>query len=270
MKALQQSWKWSLPGIVLYVALSAGTNALGADTPVQPAASPKGKAKAPIAADLPKAIGKAPAPGGAPVVSEPVKLRAFRLDHDDPINVMSTAQLLLTAPGGPLAGMVGGQGGFGPSMPGMQPGAQLVGGFGGLAGIGGGGQLGALGGGGQLGALGGGGQLGAFGGGGQLGALGGGGLGGFSGGVVNLAQAFGMAGGPPSNVAGASAGATRFAVDARTRTFLARGPERELQIVTDLITVLNTAPGKPLPKVKSLHVFKLKHAMPEDVAAAVA
>jgi hypothetical protein len=46
---------------------------------------------------------------------------------------------------------------------------------------------------------------------------------------------------------------------------IARGPERDLQVITDLVTVLDVASGKTAPKVKHLRVFKLKHADAEEV-----
>jgi len=48
-----------------------------------------------------------------------------------------------------------------------------------------------------------------------------------------------------------------------------RGPDRDLQIVADIVAVLETPAGKRAPKVKNLHVFTLKHANPLEVGMAV-
>jgi len=103
----------------------------------------------------------------------------------------------------------------------------------GLPGLPGGGMLGV--GGGGPGALGGGG-LGALG-------VGGGGLGGFG----------GM--GPQ----------TQVTVDMRTRSLIVRASEKNLQLAADLVAVLDLPKDKPLPSVKSLKVFQLKHAEAEEL-----
>jgi hypothetical protein len=187
--------------------------------------------------------------------AEPLKLKVFRLEHHNPQSVMLAAHYLIHGP----------QSGAGVGVPG-----------GGMAGIGGiGGIGGAVLGGGVPGAqLGGLGMLGL---GGGFGLAGGPmpGLGGFAGGVTSgrlLAQAFGMAGGPPPvdhAVDWTAFGKTKVVADPRSKTLLARGPERDLQVIADLVTVLNGNSRKPLPKVKNLHVFKLKYADPEEVATAV-
>jgi len=96
--------------------------------------------------------------------------------------------------------------------------------------------------GGQLG-LGGGGALGLAGGIGGLGALGiGGGLGGM--------------GAPVQN---------QVTVDNRTRSLIVRATEKNLQLATDLVAVLDLPKDKPLPQVKSLKAFQLKHADAEEL-----
>src|SRR5262249_1760240 len=89
------------------------------------------------------------------------------------------------------------------------------------------------------------------------------------GGIGGLGGGFGALGGGPLDGWFGGVGDTRFAADPRTRTLLVRGPERDLQIIADLVTVLDVAPKKTAPKVKNLRVFRLKHADPDTVAAAV-
>jgi Bacterial type II/III secretion system short domain len=275
MKLLQALLMQSLLTIAVCVLLGAGADALAGAPARQDTSGDKGKAKPPVASEQPKAKANAPAADAAKVktekparAAEPVKLKVFRLKHDDPQSVGLTLQLLLSAPSGKNTGAVGGLGGLGGLLLGGAPQGAFLGGIGGLSGMGGvGGGIGGVAG---IGGIGGG--IGGFNGiggipgaqQGGLGALGAGGLG-FAGG-----QALGMAGGPaPSAVQGAIAGATRLVADTPSGALLARGPERDLKVVADVVTVLNTAPGKRLPKVKNVHAFQLKHANPEDVATAV-
>ena len=50
------------------------------------------------------------------------------------------------------------------------------------------------------------------------------------------------------------------AIDARTRALIVRGTEKDLQIATDLVSVLDLAKDKTAPEVKSLRVVELKNA----------
>jgi hypothetical protein len=80
------------------------------------------------------------------------------------------------------------------------------------------------------------------------GLLGGIGLGGMMGGVA----------GPPH--------AARLAMDKRTGSIIVRGPEKELQIASDLFKLLDNPPDKPLPEFKSLRAFPLKFTRASNVA----
>jgi hypothetical protein len=212
-----------------------------------------------------------------------VKLKIFHLPHQDANAAMVTAQLLLGGPQGAGAGSkgwLGMLGGLGQGMPAQGPGLQLGGLGGNLGALGG--NLGALGG--NLGALGG--NLGALGGAFGMAGIGGAGIGGFAGGPMpgQLGGGFGalgfggggamlgsgFAGGMAREaVTSLTSGQTRLVADLRAHKLLARGPERDLEIIADLVTVLNASPKKPLPKLKNLHVFPLKYADPHRVAAAV-
>jgi type II secretory pathway component GspD/PulD (secretin) len=59
---------------------------------------------------------------------------------------------------------------------------------------------------------------------------------------------------------------SRLALDERTGSIVMRGPESEVQTAADLVTLLDTPAGKPLPEVKSLRAFPLKHAEPGAIA----
>lgn len=266
MKLLQGLWMPSLSTIAMCIALGVGAGAMAAEPPRQPGSADQAKPKASVVSEQPKATAnaqaaKAKSEKAAKPTAEPLKLKVFRLKYDDPQSVGLAVQLLLSPPGTKKDGMVGGLGGLGAMLPGGVSQGALLGGIGGLAGIGGigGGVIGGIGG------IGGGPGINGA----QLGGVGalGGGIGGFAG-----APAFGMAGGPapPPSVQGAIAGATRLAADTSSGALLARGPERDLKVIADVVTVLNTAPGKPLSKVKNVHAFRLKYANPEDVGTAVA
>lgn len=56
------------------------------------------------------------------------------------------------------------------------------------------------------------------------------------------------------------------AADARTRSLVVRGTEKELQIAADLVAVLEMPDDKPLPQFKSLRAFSLKHADADELA----
>src|SRR5207248_11742108 len=101
--------------------------------------------------------------------------------------------------------------------------------------------------------------------GGVLGALGGG-LGALGGGPDGFAGGFGALGGAmPGGLMPGAMTQTRFAPDKRTRALIVRGPKSELQIITDLVAVLDVIGDKEAPKVKNLHVFRLKHAEAKTV-----
>jgi type II secretory pathway component GspD/PulD (secretin) len=59
---------------------------------------------------------------------------------------------------------------------------------------------------------------------------------------------------------------SRLVLDERTGSIVIRGPESEVQIAADLVTLLDTPADKPLPEVKSLRAFTLKHAVPSNLA----
>jgi hypothetical protein len=87
------------------------------------------------------------------------------------------------------------------------------------------------------------------------------------GGVNNFMGGVGVIGGQAlGNIGNPSAG-FHLAVAPRIQAVLLRAGERELKICTDVVTVLDTAPGKPLPKVKNIGVFPLKHAEADQVKA---
>ncbi len=114
---------------------------------------------------------------------------------------------------------------------------------GGLAGLGGG--LGALG----LG--GGGGMIG-------LGSGGGAGLGG--------APAGNGIGGGLGGLGGGVSGPTwRLTADPRTKSLIIHGSEKDVDIAADLVAVLDLPADKPMPKVKNLRAYKLKHASAQDL-----
>src|SRR5262249_17137384 len=85
------------------------------------------------------------------------------------------------------------------------------------------------------------------------------GPGGFAGvgGIGGLgALGIGGFGGPPS---------FQVSVDSRTRSLVVRASEKNLQLTADLISVLDLPKNKPMPEVKSLKVFTLKHADAEEL-----
>src|SRR5262245_18991264 len=59
--------------------------------------------------------------------------------------------------------------------------------------------------------------------------------------------------------------AYQVAVDKRTRSLVVRASEKNLQLAADLVAVLDLPKNKPLPEVKSLKVFPLKHADAEEL-----
>jgi hypothetical protein len=59
----------------------------------------------------------------------------------------------------------------------------------------------------------------------------------------------------------------RALVDARTRSLVVRGVAQDLQLAADLVAVLDTPEGKPLPAVKTVKAFRLEHIDATDLAA---
>jgi type II secretory pathway component GspD/PulD (secretin) len=57
----------------------------------------------------------------------------------------------------------------------------------------------------------------------------------------------------------------RLAVDPRTRTLFARGTDKELDTVSDLVAVLDGEPGKAPAEGKSMRIVHLKHAKVQEV-----
>jgi type II secretory pathway component GspD/PulD (secretin) len=55
-------------------------------------------------------------------------------------------------------------------------------------------------------------------------------------------------------------------VDRRTNALIVRGSPHVLQVTGDLVAVLDTPPGSPLPPVKSLRGLRLKSAGSREVA----
>ena len=196
-----------------------------------------------------KGAGKGSAPEAA---KKSMQMRVFMPKHTDPAEVRRAIELMLQEVGNlehpPMAGggaglfgMIGGQpGGPGarpaPGVPGVQP---APGGPGGLPG----------------------GAPGAGAPGGALGFQGGAGLGGFQG-ALGGAGMMGMVGvlplAPPPLL---------VALDKRTGSVIVRGPEKEIEIAADLFKVLDNAPDKPLPEVKSLRALPLKHVLPSNIAS---
>ena len=186
--------------------------------------------------------GPAPAPEPAKKVTQ---TRVFTPKYTDPAELLQAIDVLLESVGvleqaAAVPGVVGGLGGLPGAFPGAggQPaGPGVPGAPQGGAGIGGAG-------------------------------IGGAAFGGLQGGVpghgLGLLGFGGMIGGgtlpPDSNAA-------RLALDKRTGSVIIRGPEKEVQIATDLVKLLDNPPGKPLPEVKSLRAFPLKHTKPSNIAS---
>jgi hypothetical protein len=59
--------------------------------------------------------------------------------------------------------------------------------------------------------------------------------------------------------------APRLAANSRTKTLFVRGTAKELEAVEDLISILDTASGKPLPDGKWLRAIRLEHAKVPEV-----
>jgi hypothetical protein len=74
-----------------------------------------------------------------------------------------------------------------------------------------------------------------------------------------------LSGGMMGSAVGGSPSSWRLAVDPRTRSIIVRGTERDLETVADVVALLDLPPGKPLPKVKNLHAYRLRHANAEEL-----
>jgi type II secretory pathway component GspD/PulD (secretin) len=57
----------------------------------------------------------------------------------------------------------------------------------------------------------------------------------------------------------------RMAEDPRTKSLVVRGPEKVLEIAADLVAVLDLPADKPIPAVKNLRAYKLKHAKADEL-----
>jgi hypothetical protein len=85
----------------------------------------------------------------------------------------------------------------------------------------------------------------------------------FLGGVNNFMGGVGGVG-----IIGGAAGVVPgpyMAVAPRIQAVLVRAEDRDLKICADVVSVLDSAPGKPLPKVKNIGVFSLKHVDADHV-----
>jgi len=88
----------------------------------------------------------------------------------------------------------------------------------------------------------------------------GGGMLGMGGGALGaLGDGLGLSGGPAEPT-------YRVVAAPHSRSLLFRGTERDLQIVADVVTVLNTPADKSLPKLKSLRAYRLRFADPGELA----
>jgi hypothetical protein len=59
----------------------------------------------------------------------------------------------------------------------------------------------------------------------------------------------------------------RVGADGRTGSVIVRGRPRHLRVAEEVVALLNTPADKPLPGMKTIHVFRLKHAEPASVVA---
>jgi type II secretory pathway component GspD/PulD (secretin) len=65
---------------------------------------------------------------------------------------------------------------------------------------------------------------------------------------------------------GTAAHDTRVFLDERTGSIAVRGPDSEVQVVADLVTLLDNPADMALPEVKSMRAYTLKHAAPSGIA----
>jgi type II secretory pathway component GspD/PulD (secretin) len=57
----------------------------------------------------------------------------------------------------------------------------------------------------------------------------------------------------------------RVTEDPRTKSLIVRGPDRIIDLATDLVAVLDLPADKQMPTVKNLRAYKLKHAKAEEL-----
>jgi beta-lactamase regulating signal transducer with metallopeptidase domain len=85
-------------------------------------------------------------------------------------------------------------------------------------------------------------------------------------GMASMMASMGGPGGPGVSSAGPASGSPcLFAIDGRTRSLIARGTEKALQVVADFVAILDLPDDKPIPKLKNVHAFKLRFAKPSVV-----
>jgi hypothetical protein len=235
MNSAPLCWKWALSRLVCCIALIIMPGSLGAQTSPPTQAATKKSATAsskPREAAEQKPVAAAK-PNPASPAREPIKLQIFRMERHDPERVVLAAQYLMQGQGngGMSENGFGGFGGLGGLVQGMYGGGFGIMGFGGIA-AGPSPNPGS-------------------------GMILGGGGGGFPGGGTIIA------------ISSSTVGQTRFVTDPRGKNLIARGPARDLQIVSDLVEVFNNSDPTRIAKAKGFHVFKIEYANPEDVALAV-
>ncbi len=229
MRTMQPSWRRSLAGMVLCAALAASTDtARSDDPPAQPADPAQG---APTAGGQKSKEAKTEAPrqrGGSRGRAELAQAKA----REEETKAAMRIRVFRLSHRDPeevqqiLQGLL--------EVASAHPGAM------GMVGLPGGP----------------GGMVGGVGGrGGMMGAMGPGGM--MPGGGVPMGGGFAGFGSGP--------GSWRLAVDQRTRSLIVRGTERDLQTVADLVAVLDLPAGKPIPKVKNLRAYQLRHANAEEL-----
>jgi hypothetical protein len=87
-----------------------------------------------------------------------------------------------------------------------------------------------------------------------------GGLGGFGGaGGAGAMPPPGLGGGGGLGGGVGNPNTWRITVEPRTQSVIVRGSEHDLQVAHDLIAIVETPDDKPLPAVKNLRAFRLKH-----------
>ena len=72
---------------------------------------------------------------------------------------------------------------------------------------------------------------------------------------------------PPDLTSGSSTPPViaRALADPRTRSIIVRGTEKDQQLAADLVAILDTPEGKPLPAAKALKAFRLQHLDANDL-----
>jgi beta-lactamase regulating signal transducer with metallopeptidase domain len=86
---------------------------------------------------------------------------------------------------------------------------------------------------------------------------------GIGGGIGGLGGMLGALGGLSNNQS------WRLAVVDRSRSLIVRGTEKDLQIASDLVAVIDLPANAPVPKVSSLLAFRLKHANAQELSEAL-